>query len=178
MATTEILLLKPVDGLGAEGDQVKVRAGFARNYLLPQKIALPINRANRKQIESLKKARSEREIREKSDAEAVAARLTSLSVAFAVKTGEGGKLFGSVTQLDLHKRLEEEGLKIERKKIHLDAVKELGRHSAEIKLHPEVVVSLEFDVVSENPIDTPADEADGEDEGGAAEAEKTAEAKA
>ncbi|MGF1448666.1 MAG: 50S ribosomal protein L9 [Opitutales bacterium] len=172
MATTEILLLQPVDGLGAEGDQVKVRAGFARNYLLPQKIALPINRANRKQIEALRKARSEREIREKSDAEAVAARLNALSVAFAVKTGEGGKLFGSVTQLDLHKRLEEEGLKIERKKIHLDAIKELGRHAAEIKLHPEVVVKLEFDVVSENPIETIAEE--GEDEA----AEETVEAKA
>ncbi|MGF1483420.1 MAG: 50S ribosomal protein L9 [Opitutales bacterium] len=171
MATTEILLLKPIDGLGAEGDQVKVRAGFARNYLLPQKIALPISRANRKQIEALRKARSEREIREKSDAEAVAERLNALSVAFPVKTGEGGKMFGSVTQLDLHRRLEEEGFKLERKKIHLEAIKELGRHSAEIKLHPEVTVTLSFDVVSENPIEETASE---ETEDGADSEEKVA----
>jgi large subunit ribosomal protein L9 len=164
MATTEILLLQPIEGLGAEGDQVKVRAGFARNYLLPQKMALPIGRANRKQIEALRKARAEREIKEKADAEAVADRLNSLSIAFPVKTGEGGKLFGSVTQLDLHKRLEEEGLQIERKKIDLGApIKELGRHVARIKLHPEVEVELGFDVVSENPIDTPAEEEGGDE---------------
>jgi large subunit ribosomal protein L9 len=156
MANTEVLLVQPVQGLGAEGDQVKVKAGYARNYLFPQKIAFPVNRANRKQVEALLKARAEREVRELDNAKAVADKLATLRLAFAVKTGEGGKMFGSITAADLHKRLEEEGLVVERRRLLLPApVKTLGKHTATIKLHSDVSVELEFEIVSENPIEEP-----------------------
>lgn len=155
MALTEVLLLKPVENLGAEGDQVKVRAGFARNFLLPQSIALPVNRANRKHVEALKKARAARETKELESAQGVAAKLAAVSLVFAVKTGEGGKMFGAVTVAEIATKLAEQGVEIEKKKIHLPhgSVKGLGKHVAQIKLHHEVTHDFEFEVVSENPIE-------------------------
>lgn len=152
MATTEILLLKPVSGLGAEGDQVKVKSGYARNYLLPRKIALPITLANRKHVESLKRARVEREAQELDGAREIAKKIEAVTIVFAVKTGEGGKMFGSITAGDLHEKLAAEGIAFEKRKLHLHAVKELGKHTAHIKLHHDVTVDLAFEVVSENPI--------------------------
>src|ERR1017187_4538070 len=97
MAHTEVLLIKPVDGLGGEGDQVKVRAGYARNYLLPRGIAVPLTSSNRKQVEALKKRRAMREAQELTGAQELATKLEKTALAFAVKTGEGGKMFGAVT---------------------------------------------------------------------------------
>src|SRR5580692_7269396 len=94
MANSEILLLKPVDGLGGEGDQVKVRAGYARNFLLPKKFAVPVTQANRKHVDALKKRRAERETHELTGAQELGKKLEKVSIAFAVKTGEGGKMFG------------------------------------------------------------------------------------
>lgn len=153
MANTEILLLKPVDGLGGEGEQVKVKLGYARNYLLPRKFAVPVNRANRKQIEALQKARLAREAHELEGAQALAAQLEGKHIAIAVKTGEGGKMFGSVTAQNLVDRLAEEGIQIDKKKFNLaHPVKELGKHEVEIKLHSEVRATLAFEIVSENII--------------------------
>ena len=160
MANTEVLLLKPVDGLGGEGDQVKVRAGYARNYLLPQGYATPMTLANRKRVEALRKRRAEREASELNGAQDLAKQLEKLSIAFAVKTGEGGKMFGAVTAADLHDKITEAGITIDRKKIHLHTpVKTLGKHSTKIKLHADVSVEISFDVVSENPIEEAADAA-------------------
>ena len=160
MAHSEILLLKPVEGLGAEGDQVKVRAGYARNFLLPRKIAAPVTLANRKQVESLKKRRAEREVQELQGAQEVANKLEKTSIAFAVKTGEGGKMFGAITVNDLHDKLVQAGVEIDKKKIHLHTpVKTLGKHEVKIKLHADVSVDISFDVVSENPIVPTAEEA-------------------
>lgn len=153
MANTQVLLLKPLENLGGEGEQVTVKAGYARNFLFPQKFAMPVNRANKKQIEALIKAREIREANERSEAEKLAARLGEISIAIAVKTGEGGKMFGSVTSQDLIQRLVEEGIELAKKQVHLHAVKELGRHTANIRLHPDVKVELAFEVVSENPIE-------------------------
>ena len=156
MAHHEVLLLKPVENLGAEGDQVKVRAGYARNYLLPRSIAVPLTSSNRKQIEALKKRRGEREAHELSGAQAIAALIEKTRIAFAVKTGEGGKMFGAVTTNDIHDKLAQAGLDIEKRKILLNTpVKELGQHTVKIKLHADVAVDLNFDVVSENPIIQP-----------------------
>jgi len=158
MANTEILLLKPVDGLGGEGDQVTVRAGYARNYLLPRGFAAPMNDANRKRVEALRKRRAEREAAELNGAQELAKKLESVAVAFAVKTGEGGKMFGAVTAADLHEKLVEAGIEIDRKKIHLHTpVKTLGSHTTKVKLHAEVSVDLSFDIVSENPIEEAAE---------------------
>ena len=154
MAYSEVLLLQPVDGLGAEGDQVKVRAGYARNFLLPRKVAAPLTTANRKQVESLKKRRAEREIKELSGAQELAKKIEKVSIAFAVKTGEGGKMFGAITANDLHEKLVQGGVVIEKKRIHLHTpVKTLGKHETSIKLHSDVSVTISFDVVSENPIE-------------------------
>jgi large subunit ribosomal protein L9 len=156
MAHHEVLLLKPVENLGAEGDQVKVRAGYARNYLLPRSIAVPLTSSNRKQIEALKKRRGEREAHELSGAQAIAALIEKTRIAFAVKTGEGGKMFGAVTTNDIHDKLAQAGLDIEKRKILLNTpVKALGQHTVKIKLHADVSVDLNFDVVSENPIIQP-----------------------
>jgi large subunit ribosomal protein L9 len=153
MAHSEVLLVKPVDGLGAEGDQVKVRAGYARNFLLPQGIAVPLTQSNRKQVDALKKARAVREAKELDGAQALAKQIEKAAIAIAVKTGEGGKLFGAVTAHDLHDKLAAAGIQVEKRRIHLgQPVKTLGKHEVKIRLHPEVTVELSFEVVSENPI--------------------------
>lgn len=160
MAYSEVLLLKPVDGLGAEGDQVKVRAGYARNFLLPRSIAAPLTKANRKQVEALKRRRGERELKEVENAQELAKKLEKTSIAFAVKTGEGGKMFGAITSNDLYDKLVQSGIEIDKKRIHLfTPVKTLGKHEVKIKLHADVSVDLSFDVVSENPIVPVAEEA-------------------
>ncbi|HEY8994952.1 MAG TPA: 50S ribosomal protein L9 [Lacunisphaera sp.] len=157
MANSEVLLLKPVDGLGAEGDQVKVRAGYARNFLLPQGMAVPLTVANRKQIEALKKARGLREAKELDGAQALAKQIEKAAIAIAVKTGEGGKLFGAVTTHDIHDKLAAAGITVDKRRIHLgQPIKTLGKHEVKIRLHPEVSVELSFDVVSENPIEPAA----------------------
>lgn len=153
MAHSEILLLKPVENLGGEGDQVRVRAGYARNFLLPRKLAIPVTEANRKQIEALRKARATREAKELDGAKALASRIEATRIAIAVKTGEGGKMFGAVTAADIHAKLIEAGVEIDRRKIHIyNPIKTLGQHTTKIRLHPDVQVELTFDVVSENPI--------------------------
>jgi large subunit ribosomal protein L9 len=154
MAHTEVLLVQPVEGLGGEGDQVKVRAGYARNYLLARKIAVQLNASNKKHVDSLKKRRAEREQTELNGAQDVAKKLEKTSLAFAVKTGEGGRMFGAITAQDIHDKLVASGLQIDKKKIHLfTPVKTLGKHTVKIKLHTDVSVDLGFDVVSENPIE-------------------------
>ncbi len=159
MATTEVLLVQPVEGLGGEGDQVKVRAGYARNYLLPRKIAVTLNASNKKHVEALKKRRAEREQSEITRAQELGKKLEKTSLAFAVKTGEGGRMFGAITAQDVHEKLVAAGIDLDKKKIHLfTPVRTLGRHEVKVKLHPEVSVDLAFDVVSENPIEAPAAE--------------------
>jgi large subunit ribosomal protein L9 len=159
MAYSDVLLVKPVDGLGGEGDQVKVRAGYARNYLLPRSIAVPVTKANRKQVEALKKRRAEREAQELSGAQELAQKLGKASLAFAVKTGEGGRMFGAITATDIHDKLAEAGIALEKKRIHLHTpVKTLGKHTVKVKLHADVTVELGFDIVSENPIETGEEE--------------------
>lgn len=154
MANTEVLLLKPLENLGAEGDQVKVRAGYARNFLLPRKLAAPVTTANRKQVEALKKRRAEREIHELQGAQDIAKKLEKISIAFAVKTGEGGKMFGAITATDLHHKLTEAGIILDKRRVHLHTpVKTLGKHEVKIRLHADVSFDLSFDVVSENPIE-------------------------
>ena len=153
MATSKVLLVKPLENLGGEGEQVSVKAGYARNFLFPQKIAIPVTKANKKQIEALQKAREIREAKELENAQAVAKALEGMTIAFAVKTGEGGKMFGSITAADIAAKIAENGIELPKKAIHLDhPVKELGKHTAQVKLHNSVKVDFSFEVVSENPI--------------------------
>ena len=158
MSTNQVLLLQPIQGLGAEGDTVTVRAGYARNFLLPRKIALPITHANKKQMESLLKAREAREVQELDAARALAAKISDTTIAVAVKTGEGGKMYGAVTANDLIIRLKEEGIELVKKQISLPApVKDLGSHTVAVKLNSEISSELKFDVVSVNPFEVVED---------------------
>ncbi len=171
MATSEVLLIEPVDGLGGEGDQVKVKAGYARNFLLPMKKAIPVNRSNRKQIEALKVRRAERESKNLDDAKARAAKLAETQIGIAVKTGESGRMFGAVTTIHIHEKLVEAGYEISRKQIGLPSpIKELGQHVFTVKVHADVVVEMKIDVVSENPILDQDEEAGGEAEASSDEA--------
>ena len=149
MATSEILLLQKVDHLGYEGDVVNVRAGYARNFLLPRSLAIPVTRANKKQIDALLIRRKEREVKELQEAKEFAVKIRELSISFTVKTGENGKMFGAVTAADLAKKFTEQGFSIDRRKIALEPVKHVGRSMAKIRLHPEVTVDFEFEVSAE-----------------------------
>ena len=154
MANTEILLLEKVDNLGLEGDIVKVKAGFARNFLLPRKKAVPLNLSNKKRLDALMIARAARESEELQNAQEVATKLENISLAIAVKTGSGGKLFGSVTSQQIVDKLKEQGFVVDKRHFkNFNPIKDLGKKEVHLQLHQEVVVNLTVEVVSENPIE-------------------------
>lgn len=154
MAQSEVLLLQPVPNVGGEGEKVRVKSGYARNFLIPRKLAIPATRSNQRQIESLRQRRAEREAKELAEAQELLSKLLELRLAVVVKTGEGGKMFGAVTAQDLVAKIAENGVEIDRKQIHLPApVKSIGDHAVTVKLHPQVQGELRFEVVSENPIE-------------------------
>lgn len=160
MANAELLLLQPVENLGDEGDTISVKSGYARNFLLPRGLAIPVTRANRKQVDSLRTRAEKRREDELATAQQVVKKLEGINVVFAVKTGPGGKMFGSVTAQDLISRIAEQGVELEKKQVNLyTPVKSLGKHTTRVRLHPEVTMDFEFEVVSENPIE---DEESGE----------------
>ena len=154
MATTEVLLVKHIQNLGSEGDVVKVRPGFARNYLIPQKKALPMNLANKRRLDALKQSRAMRESEELQKAQEIATKLREVKIAVAVKTGSGGKLFGSVTSSHILEKLSESGFTLDKKHfVSFSPIKELGKQNVTLQLHREVEAEVEVEVVSENPIE-------------------------
>jgi len=154
MANTEILLLEKIDKLGLEGDIVKVKAGFARNFLLPRKKAVPLNLSNKKRLDALMIARAARESEELQNAQEIATKLENISLAIAVKTGSGGKLFGSVTSQQIVDKLKEQGFVLNKRHFkNFNPIKDLGKMEVHLQLHQEVVVNLTVEVVSENPIE-------------------------
>ena len=158
MSTTEILLVEPIENLGSEGDIVKVRPGYARNFLFPRKKALHLNQANKKRLDALKVARAAREADEIQGAQEIASKLNDVSVAVAVKTGSGGKLFGSVTALQLLEKLDEKGFKLDKKHlVKFVPIKELGQTEVTCQLHKDVTAQFKVEVVSENPIEEVAE---------------------
>ena len=154
MSTTEILLVEPVDNLGLEGDIVKVRPGYARNFLFPKNKALPLNQANKKRLDALKVARAAREAEEIQGAQEIALKLNDVSIAVAVKTRSGGKLFGSVTAQHLLEKLDEKGFKLDKKHlVKFVPIKELGQTEVTCQLHKDITAQFKVEVVSENPIE-------------------------
>ena len=154
MATTEVLLVEHIQKLGSEGDIVKVRPGFARNYLIPQKKALPLNLANKRRLDALKQSRAMRESEELQKAQEIATKLREVKIAVAVKTGSGGKLFGSVTSTHILEKLSESGFTMDKKHfVSFSPIKELGKQNVTLQLHKEVEAEVEVEVVSENPIE-------------------------
>ena len=143
MATTTVLLREDVDNLGARGEIVKVKAGFARNYLLPRKLAVVATSGNVKQIEAERAALMKKEAKERGGAEAQAAEMRSLRLDFERKVGEHGMLYGSVTSMHIAEALKERGYEIDRRRIHLpEAIKETGEHTVTVRLHREVSIDI------------------------------------
>jgi large subunit ribosomal protein L9 len=150
MPSTEVILTENVPGLGAEADVVKVRRGYARNYLMPRGKAHEVTPASLRQIDALKAKRAEREARELNEAEELARRIGKARITFTLETGETGKAFGSVTAQDIVNRLKNElGAEIDRHKIVLDRpIKDTGEHEVAIKLHHDVTAQFVFQVKS------------------------------
>jgi len=151
MANTQVILTEPISGLGVEADVVKVKAGFARNFLIPRGKAFEVTPTALKQLNGLKAKRAEREARELNEAEELARRINKLRITLTLETGETGKAFGSITAKDIADRLKSElgGTEIERHRIELERpIKETGSHDIEIKLHHDVVAHLTLNVKS------------------------------
>ncbi|MEO5720247.1 MAG: 50S ribosomal protein L9 [Chthoniobacterales bacterium] len=150
MPSTEIILTENIPGLGAEADVVKVRRGFARNFLLPQGKAYEITKSSMRKLDTLKAKRAEREAKELNEAEEMARRIGKSKMVFTLETGESGKAFGSVTANDIATRLKNEiGFEIDRHRLALEhPIKSTGEHELPIKLHPDVIATLKFTVKS------------------------------
>lgn len=147
MATAQVILKEKIEGLGAEADVVKVRAGYARNYLVPQGKAYEATKANLRHVEALNSARAQREAQELEEAQVLATKISKLKPTFTLSTGQGGKAFGSVTSMDLHKELEAAGIVVERHNIQLEKpIKKSGKTVVEIKLNPQVSAQLTITV--------------------------------
>jgi len=153
MAKTEVILTHNIVGLGGESDQVKVAAGYARNYLLPQGLAIPLTGANKRRIESLKQRRAEREAHEFNTMSELSKGVSKLICIIKVKTGDDGKMFGTVTSGMIADELKHQfDITLDKKKIHVEApIRALGEHDVELRLHAELKSSLKVRVESTSP---------------------------
>jgi large subunit ribosomal protein L9 len=151
--TTEVILTHNIVGLGAESDQVKVAPGYARNYLLPQGLAIPLSAGNKRRIESLRQRRAEREAHELNTMTELAKSLGKLVCLIKVKTGDDGKIFGSVTNGTIADELKHQfDVTLEKRKINLEhPIKALGEYDVDLNLHTEVKTTLKIRVESLNP---------------------------
>jgi len=146
----QVILLENVPSLGKAGDLVKVSDGYGRNYLIPQKKAILATEKSLKVIEHQKRQVQQRMEKTKKDVEKMGQRIEKLSCTFVKTVGESGKLFGSVTSMDIENFLKENGIEVDRKKISLEEpIKNLGMFTVPIKLHSEVTANLKVWVVQE-----------------------------
>ena len=147
----EIILLQDIQNLGSKDDIVKVKDGYGRNYLIPQKMAIVANSSTKKILAENIKQRAHKEAKLKEVALALAAQLEGKSVTIGAKTSTSGKIFGSVNSIQLAEAIAKLGFDIDRKQITIkeDSIKEIGQYTAKIKLHKEVYVDFNFEVVSE-----------------------------
>lgn len=150
MANTTVLLREDVDNLGGRGEIVKVKAGYARNYLLPRNIATLATKGNVKKVENERAALLKKAATEKATAEAQAAQMGDITLNFERRAGEAGTLFGSVTSMDIAEALQAKGYEIDRRKINLkEAIKEIGEYTVPVKLHREVTLDVPVIVTAE-----------------------------
>jgi large subunit ribosomal protein L9 len=146
----KLILTQQVSGLGEPGDVIEVKDGYGRNYLLPRGYAMKWTRGAERQIESIKKARSAREIASIDHAKEVAQRLAALRVRLSTRAGESGRLFGSVTAGDIASAVKQAGgPDIDKRRIEVGSpIKTLGTHQISVRLHPEVSATVELEVVA------------------------------
>jgi len=158
MPKTEVILTHNIVGLGGESDQVKVAAGYARNYLFPQGLAVPVTQANKRRLEVLRQRRAEREAHEYNTMSELSKSISKLIAVIHVKTGDDGKMFGSVTSGTISDALKTQfDISLDKKKIHLEhPIKALGEHEIELRLHPEVNTTMKVRVESDKPVSAEA----------------------
>lgn len=153
MAKTEVILTHNIVGLGGESDHVKVAAGYARNYLFPQGLAIPLTSANKRRLDVLRQRRAEREAHELNTMTELAKSLSKLVCLITVKTGEDGKMFGTVTSGMIADQVKTQfDVSLDKRKIHLEhAIRTLGEHEVELRLHQDVTATLKVRVESSTP---------------------------
>jgi large subunit ribosomal protein L9 len=145
----QVILRDELPNLGTTGDVVKVKPGYARNYLLPRGLAVEASVRNLRELEHQKRVIADKRLREQKTAAAVADKVSSVKLVFEVRAGEDGKLFGSITNQDIHRQLEEKGFSIERRRILLDEpIKSLGSHDVVIHLGPDTKATVKVDVTA------------------------------
>ena len=161
MPKVEVILTQNVVGLGAESDQVKVAAGYARNYLLPQRLAIPLTGVNKRRLEALRQRRAEREAHELNSMNELAKTLGKLTLQITVKSGEGEKMYGSVTAGTIADELKHQfDVTLDKRKIHLEKpIRNLGDYEIELRLHADVTSTLKVHVESTNPQPKPSEAA-------------------
>jgi len=170
----DVILLENIERLGTRGQVVKVADGYGRNYLLPKKLAVAANPANRKWVEQQRVRFLKLEAKEKADAEDLAKLFEGVSVTVTRKAGEKGTLFGSVTALDVAEKLAAQGFHIDRRKIHLDSpLKVLGEYDVSVKLHRDVTTTVKVKVEGEIEPQAPTPEGPTETKAGASPAPET-----
>jgi large subunit ribosomal protein L9 len=146
----EVILREEIEKLGNRGEIVRVADGYARNYLLPRRLAVPATQANKKIVEQERMAHVRREAKEKGEAQDLAKLLDGVTVTLAEKAGDMDQLFGSVTAKDIAEALAKQNFAIERRKIHLDEpIKQLGEHKVTVRLHHDVSAAIQVNVVRE-----------------------------
>ena len=159
MAKTEVILIQNIVGLGAESDQVKVAAGYARNYLIPQGMAIPLTAANKRRLEALRQRRAAREAHDLNSMTELAKSFQKLICVIKVKTGEDGKMFGTVTSGMIADELKTQfDVSLDKKKIHLEhPIRNLGDCEVELHLHADVKSSIKVRLESKTPLPTPVE---------------------
>src|ERR1051325_9469499 len=146
----EVILREDIEKLGARGDVVKVAPGYARNFLLPKKLAVAATDANKKIVEQERQAHLRKEAKLKSEAEDLSKLLGGITVTITQKAGENDQLFGSVTAKDIAEALEKQNFTVDRRRILLeDPIKQLGEHKVGVRLHREVTTEVTVNVVKE-----------------------------
>ena len=157
MAKTEVILTHNIVGLGGESDHVKVAAGYARNYLYPQGLAIPVTAANKRRLEVLKQRRGDRESHELNTMTELSKSLSKLVCVLTAKTGEDGKMFGAVTNGMIADQLKTQfDVSLDKRKIHLDhPIRALGDHEVQLRLHQDVTTTLKVRVESSTPLPVP-----------------------
>ncbi len=145
----KLILTQEVTGLGAPGDVVEVKDGYGRNYLVPRGLAIRWTRGGERTIESIKAARSSREVRDLDKAEEIKARLESTTITVPVRAGAGGRLFGAVTVADIADAAAKAGAEVDKRKIVVgNPIKSLGAHQVTVRVHDDVAATVNIDVVS------------------------------
>jgi len=157
MSKTEVILIHNIVGLGGESDHVKVAAGYARNYLFPQGLAIPLTSANKRRLEVLKQRRAEREAHDLNTMNELAKGISKLICLITVKTGEDGKMFGTVTSGMIADQLKTQfDVTLDKRKIHLEQpIRTIGEHEIELRLHADVTTTLKVRVESSTPLPEP-----------------------